>query len=113
QKLQEQLEQIQMMPLDDLRVRVRPVIASVTGRDPRNVTAKVQINRGSEYGVEPGTIAGYGGVHLIGRVIEPGRLRSHLLPITNINSDYIRARALPRDQSEMAITSAPVVDLAP
>lgn len=112
-ELQEQLEQIQMMPLDDARVRIRPIIASITGRNPRNITAKVQINRGHDFGVDSGTIAAYGGVHLIGRVVEPGRLRSHLLPITNINSDYIRARVVPRDQPEMTITAAPVIDLTP
>jgi hypothetical protein len=112
-ELQEQLEQIQMMPLDDARVSIRPIIASITGRNPRNVTAKVQINRGQRFGVEDGAIAAYGGVHLIGRVTEAGAVRSHLLPITNLNSDYIRARVVPRDQPEMSITAAPVIDLAP
>lgn len=112
-ELQEQLEQIQMMQLDDVRVRVRPVIAAITGRNPRDVTAKVQINRGQHYGVEEGVIAAYGGVHLIGRVVDPGPVRSHLLPITNVNSDYIRARVVPQDQPEMSITAAPVIDLGP
>lgn len=111
-ELQEQLEQIQMMPLDDMRSQIRPVIASITGRT-RNATAKVQINRGQRFGVEDGTIAAYGGVHLIGRVTDPGPVRSHLLPITNINSDYIRARAMPRDQPDTTLLAAPVIDLTP
>ncbi len=112
-ELQEQIEQIQLMPLDDLRVPIRPVVASITGRNPRSPTAKVELNRGTRFGLHDGTIAAYGGVHLVGQVVDPGPVRSFLLPTTNINSGFIRARVMPRDQIEMPISAAPVIDLEP
>lgn len=112
-ELQEQLEQIMLMPLDDMRVPFHPVVASITGRNPRSPTAQVELNRGRDFGLQEGTIAAYGGSHLIGRVVGPGQLRSHLLPITNVNSDYIRARVMPRDRLDLPISAAPVIDLEP
>jgi len=112
-ELQEQLEQIQQMPLDDVRVPIRPLIATVTGINPRSPSAKVEINRGTRHGLVAGTIAAYGGVHLIGRVVDPGPLRSMLLPITNAGSDLLEARIMPKDRPDMAMSAAPRVQLEP
>jgi hypothetical protein len=98
EELEEQLSQIQQIPIADTDVPIRPISARITARDPRSRTANVQINRGSEHGVIEGTIAVFAGVHLIGKVSNADRMSSMLLPITNRDHGPLWTVVIPPDQ---------------
>lgn len=111
--LEEQLEQLQGVPVDELRTPVTRITARVTARNPRDRAGLIEINRGRRAGVTPGTIAVYGGAHLVGRVIDVGMHNSFLMPAVNPDSELIRAAVLPADDPEMNIRQAPTVLLDP
>lgn len=112
-ELEEQLAQIQQIPMTELDVPIRPVSARITARNPRDRTANVQINRGGQHRVEQGTIAVYRGVHLIGKVTSVDRMSSMLLPVTNQEHGPLRAVITPPDASSTPVTDATEITLEP
>jgi len=98
-ELEEQLAQIQRIPLAETAVPIRPVSARITARDPRSRTATVRINRGRLHGVVEGTVAVYAGVHLIGQVTSVERVSSMILPTTNRSHGPLRAVIIAPHQS--------------
>jgi cell shape-determining protein MreC len=111
-ELEEQIEQLQHLPPDNTFGRTRPVAARITGRNVRSPLSAVEINRGERHEVVAGSIAVYGGVHLIGSVTSVEPLRSHVLPITNPSMGRIQGRLLPKSAPGTRITSGELVQLA-
>lgn len=112
-ELEEQLEQIQQIPLTDVDVPIRPLTARITARDPRSRTAHVQINRGRQHGVVEHTVAVFAGVHLIGKVTSVDRMSSTVLPITSPEHGPLRAIVIAPDQPAITIAEAPQLTLEP
>lgn len=112
-ELEEQLVQIQQIPMTELDVPTRLLSASITARDPRSRTANVQINRGRQHGVVEGTIAVFGGVHLIGKVSSVDRVSSMVLPITNPDHGSLWAIVFPTDQPMTTVSDAVAIELRP
>jgi cell shape-determining protein MreC len=109
--LQQQLEQLQMVTGEQLRIPVRPVIARVASRSPAPLGA-VMLNRGSNHGVVAGTVAVHNAVHLLGRVThEVTSLHSSLLPLANPSSGLIDAAIIPRDRADMPMEKATRIQL--
>ncbi len=103
EQLEEQLEELQRIPLTDERRAVVPLTAQITGRNPRGQETVVRLNRGSRSGVERDNVAVFGGVHLIGRVINTGTVQSEMRPITHPDTPPITVRILPIDQPQKPI----------
>ena len=90
--LQEQIRQLQMVPIDTIRVPIRPLQASVTMRDPSDLHGPVRLHASERQGLVANTAAVYGGVYLLGRVTEVDQFSATLLPLTNAANDGINAR---------------------
>lgn len=112
-ELEEQLSQIQQIPMTELDVPIRPVSARITARDPRSRTANVQINRGRHHGVRQDTVAVFRGIHLIGKVTSVDRMSSMVLPITNPEHGPLRAVVIPPDQPWTEVAEASEITLEP
>ncbi len=103
EQLEEQLEQLQRIPIEDLRGSVVPLTAHITGRNPRQAEAIVRLNRGRRSGAEVNNIAVYGGVHLIGRIVNVDAVQSEMRPITHPDTPPIAARILAADRPDQPI----------
>jgi cell shape-determining protein MreC len=106
QALEEQLAQLQQVPLENLRVPVRLVLADVIGRSPGAAAGVIELKRGARDGVKPGTVAVYAGVHLIGQVREVDHLRSLMVPLANPSIGLIAAAVRPRDRASSGLRTA-------
>ncbi|MHC5024436.1 MAG: MreC domain-containing protein [Planctomycetota bacterium] len=112
--LQEQIRQLQQIPPETLRVARRPVLARITARTPQSSHGPVELRRGSREGVQRGTVAVYGGVHLLGRVSgDVSLVRSVLLPLTNTATNFVRAQVSLSEQPPELRLDGPVVQLQP
>lgn len=101
-ELEEQLQQLQLVPVETLNTPVSLLRAQITNRAPADVESPVQLNRGSRHGVAPGSIAVYNGVHLIGRVADVSPVSASLHPITNPATGLLRASVFPGGGGEGA-----------
>jgi cell shape-determining protein MreC len=100
QALEEQLAQLQQVPLENLRVPVRLVLADVIGRSPGAASGVIELKRGSRDGVSPGNVAVYAGVHLVGQVRDVDRLRSLMVPVTSPAIGLVGGAVRPKDRPE-------------
>lgn len=110
-ELEEQITQLQQVPPEILGVPIQRMVASITRRDARGPWASVQLNRGARHGVTVGTVAVYGGDHLLGRITDVSPLASELLPLGAYPD--VRGIILPRDMPAASAASAPRVLLTP
>ncbi|UCD76742.1 MAG: hypothetical protein JSV91_07405 [Phycisphaerales bacterium] len=113
QELEEQLEQLQLIPIEQLNVQVNRFHARVVASHPTSPGGTVTLRGGERVGVTPGAIAVYGGVHLLGRVIEVSAFSCRLRPITSRATRAIRAVVLPADQPGGSMSDAPAISLQP
>lgn len=112
-ELQDQLAQLQQVPIDTLEAPVSLLRAQITTRHPSEPNAPVQLNRGKRQGVATSTIAVYNGVHLIGRVAEVTPVSCSLHPLTDSATGLIRAAILPAADDTLTIKEAARVALKP
>lgn len=113
QQLQEELSELQLVPLREMPDETAPLRASITRRTPGKPQGVVHLNRGAAAGVQRNTVAVYGGTNLVGRVTDVSRLQSTLLPITSASTAPINAKVYPRDMPGLSPRDAPVVQLVP
>jgi cell shape-determining protein MreC len=112
-ELEEQLVQLQQVPLDTLEAPVSLLRAQITTRHPSETNAPVQLNRGTRQGVATSSIAVYNGVHLIGRVAEVSAVSCSLHPVTDAATGLIRAAVLPAADDTITVKEAARVALKP
>ena len=112
QELEEQLEQLQLIPIEQLNVPVSRFHARIVAGHPTSPTGEVTLRGGSRVGIAPGAIAVHGGVHLLGGVTEVSTFSCRLRPITSRATRDIRAVVLPGDQPGASMRDAPAVSLA-
>ena len=115
-ELQEQLRQLQQLPVRTLGSAGTGVIARVTGRNPASTVGVVELtlDQAARRAVAPDTIAVYAGVHLLGKVVdEPGPTGCLLLPVTNRANRYITARVFPVDNPDLPLEDATLAQLLP
>jgi cell shape-determining protein MreC len=115
-ELEDHIEQLQQIPPDNPYVATHSMIANITGGNQRAPWDAVEVNRGARHGVAGGTIALYGGVHLVGRITGVSPLRSELLPLPSRATGPINARLLPAGGHERAVvpmTAGELVQLEP
>jgi cell shape-determining protein MreC len=113
--LETQLQQLQGFPSDGRRGPVRTLGANVGAR-ARSIHGEVTLNRGSKHGVQPGAVAVCHHVHLLGRVTnDVSTMQCRLLPLTNVATGPLRAKALSkhRPASAVAFPDAPSLHLEP
>jgi cell shape-determining protein MreC len=90
------------------------VTASIVLRSPTSGSGEVVLNRGASHGLQPGTVAVYNGVHLLGRVTnDVTAVQSTLLPLTNKSNRLIECRVIPHDQPDRRPGELPRVGLEP
>lgn len=111
--LQEQLQQLQQVPIDTLEAPVSLLRAQITTRNPSEPNAPVQLNRGSRQGVATSSIAVYNGVNLIGRVAEVTAVSCSLHPLTHAGTGLIRAAVMPAADNTITVNEAARVALKP
>lgn len=111
--LQEQLQQLQQVPIDTLEAPVSLLRAQITTRNPSEPNAPVQLNRGTRQGVATSSIAVYNGVHLIGRVADVTAVSCSLHPLTDGATGLIRAAVLPAADDTITVAEAARVALKP
>jgi len=112
--LQGQLEQIQKIPLESLAATKALLTANIVLRSPTAGSGSVVLNRGANHGVQPGTVAVYNGVHLMGRVTDDvSGVQCTLLPLTNKANRLIECRVIPKDRPDLRPSEAPRVGLVP
>jgi len=112
--LQGQLEQIQKIPMESLAATKALLTANIVLRSPTAGSGSVTLNRGANHGVQPGTVAVYNGVHLLGRVTEEvSAVQCTLLPTTNKSNRLLECRVIPKDRPDLRSTEAPRVGLEP
>ena len=109
--LQQQLQQLQQVPVDTLNVPVTLLRAQITTRHPNQPNGPVQLNRGARHGVETGAIAVAQGVHLIGRISDVTTVSSSLHPLTHSATGLIRAAIFPADGETAEVAEAARVAL--
>jgi len=112
-ELQEQLEQLQQVPVDTLSAPVSLLRAQITSRNPADSSGPVQLNRGSRHGVQRGAIAVYNGVHLLGRVADVSPVSASLHPITHSATGLLRASVFPTGADDATVHEAGRVALRP
>jgi hypothetical protein len=115
-ELTRELEQLQQVSLVAMEHPPRPLRARITGRSATSPWGPVGLTRGTEQGVRAGTdgtVAVYGGVHLVGRVVDATRFRCRLLPITNATTGYLRAVVLPPGDPDTPLSDAQAIQLEP
>jgi hypothetical protein len=113
-ELEQLVEQLQKIPLDRTDVLVKPLVARITGRDPKDVYGAVNLNRGAREGVHIDAIAVRDGVHLIGRVTTVSPFQCALTPVTNETTGLLRARVIPMaGGDEMPLVAAAAFQLLP
>ncbi|MBT8485345.1 MAG: hypothetical protein HKO59_11410 [Phycisphaerales bacterium] len=115
-ELEEQLRQLQMIPAHTLQVATGSAVAHVTARHPDSATGVVRLKlaRGHDRDIPVGTIAVYGGAHVLGRVAgEPTRSEVDLLPIVHTESGLVQGRVLPGATPMTPIDDGVLVQLAP
>ncbi len=110
-ELEEQLEQIQQLPVSRFAVPVTPMQATITAQNARSPQREAELNRGARAGVTVGSIAVIDGVHLIGRVTEVSAVRSVLVPIVSPASGFMLARVLSAERPDLPVDEAPVIQL--
>jgi cell shape-determining protein MreC len=99
QRLLEELEAIEKVPRDVIRAPLRPVTANIAVRPPGQPLGAVGLNRGSDHGVSPGTVAVYDGVNLVGRVTDDvSAVQSALLPLASPTTPPFLAVIQARDR---------------
>jgi len=112
-ELEEQVRQLQKIDLaqrpDDLKL----LFTSITGRHPSDQFAAVRVKGGSRASVVEGSVAVYGGVHLLGQVTDVDKLGSTVRPAANKETPPLRARVWPRDRPETTSRGALPVRLVP
>lgn len=90
-ELEQQLQELQQVPVESLNIPVTLLRAQITTRHPNQPNGPVQLNRGSRHGVERGAIAVYQGVHMVGRVADISNVSCSLHPMTHSATGLIRA----------------------
>ncbi len=94
-ELEEQLQQLQQVPVEMLNTPVTLLRAQITTRHPNQSNGPVQLNRGTRHGVKRNAIAVYQGVHLIGRIADVSNVSCSLHQLTNSATGLIRAAIFP------------------
>lgn len=112
-ELQEQLTQLQQVPIDTLEAPVSLLRARITTRHPSEPNAPVQLNRGARQGVATSSIAVYNGVHLVGRVTDVTAVSCSLNPLTHAGTGLLRAAVLPAADDTISVREAARVALKP
>lgn len=112
-ELEEQLQQLQQVPVESLSVPVTRLLAQITTRHPGRSDGPVQLNRGARHGVERNSIAVYQGVHILGRIGDVTNVASSLHPLTNPATGLIRAAIFPSGAEEASVHEAAKVALRP
>jgi hypothetical protein len=112
-QLEREVAELELVPLLQMPNETAPLRASITRRTPGKSQGVVHLNRGESAGVQPNTVAVYGGTHIVGRITEVTRLQSTLLPISNVSTPPINAKVYPRDHPELSPRDAPVAQLIP
>jgi cell shape-determining protein MreC len=107
--LQQQIQQLQMFADEQLQVPVSPLMARIGLRSSESF-GSVTLNRGTNHGVQTGTVAVHNRVHLLGKVIEASALQSTLLPLANPSIGLLDAVIMPRDR-RIALENAPRIQL--
>ncbi len=114
--LEEQNRQLQLIPADNRRHASRVLTAFVTGRSPGAPLGMVELKpeRGGPMEIPLGTIAVYGGVHLLGRTVgaQSGGA-CPLLPVANRATRPVHALIWPRDHPELDLVRAVSIHLEP
>ncbi len=116
QELQEQLEQLQRVPVEALNTPISLMSAAIISRNPNQLHGPMELRGGSLSGISTNSFAVYGGVHLIGRVINVSRFSCWLQPITGAKpgqAGYIRAAVFHQDQQASGSSGVHRVQLQP
>lgn len=114
--LEEQLRQVKMIPEDVLGNATSNLIAHVTSRSSAATQGIVDLKLKSalKHAIPPGTIAVYGGVHLLGRVIgQPTNAMCQLRPLAREETGFVRARVVPKDTPGLPMDEAALIHLEP
>lgn len=106
QELEEQLKQLQLIPVDHLNVPVIRMNARIVAGHPTSPTGSVTLRGGSQAGITIGTIAVHGGVHLLGQVVEVSPFSSRLRPLVSQATRDIQAVIVPADRLDTRLRDA-------
>jgi len=115
-ELEEQLEQLQRVPVEALNTPISLMSAAIISRNPNQLHGPMELRGGSLSGISTNSFAVYGGVHLIGRVIKVSRFSCWLQPLTGSKpgqAGYIRAAVFPQDQQASGTAVVHRVQLKP
>jgi cell shape-determining protein MreC len=87
--------------------------ARITGTSTNPAIEAVDLRAGSRDGVKLGTVAVFGGVHLVGRIRRVWPLGSELVALSHPSTGLMRAVVMPRSRPDAAPDEGIVVQLRP